>query len=358
MLQSASLWGVYGLSLLTLFLGLTLGYFVGKRPFDRTIAFSIYLIAGLVWFWGYDRLNHPNVISSPPFELRIVQPNITQTLKWDAKSQEANFKLLLEMTNRPSTFPLKAIIWPESAVSFFLEQEAFRRELIAAALPKDALIFIGAIRRTPSGVTPRQIWNSLLVLNDKGTIITFYDKAHLVPFGEYLPFREALDSVFGKGTIKKITVGTIDFSSGPGPQSIKLPEGFPAFSGLVCYEVIFPSAVINKDQPRPGWMINITNDAWYGNSSGPYQHLEMTRFRAVEEGIPIVRAANNGVSAVFDAYGRNMGDIRLSKQDVLDVFLPTPTYNVPLYARWGDWITLALIVGTLAFAWLLSRKKE
>ena len=233
----------------------------------------IYLIAGALWFWGYDRLNYRDVISSPPFAIRLVQPSIPQTLKWDAKVQEENFKLLLEMTQKPSVLPLKAIIWPESAISFFLEQEAFRRELIASCMPKGGLLFTGALRRTDPGIDPRQIWNSLLVLNDQGTIIAHYDKAHLVPFGEYLPFRATIGFSFGKGTIKKITAGTIDFTAGAGPESISLPDGFPSFSGLVCYEVIFPGAVINPTQPRPSWIINITNDAWYGNTSGPYQHL-------------------------------------------------------------------------------------
>jgi len=358
MTQLASLLGVYGLSLFILLLGLTLGYLVGKRPFDRVICISVYVLTGACWVWGYDRLNYTDVISSPPLAIRLVQPSIPQTLKWDPKRLEDNFNQLLEMSTQPSLFPLKAIIWPESAVPFPLEYQPYRREVIAGSLPKGALLITGSDRRTNTGVTPRQIWNSLIVLNDQGTIVAHYDKSHLVPFGEYLPFRSTLDALFGKGMIKKITVGAIDFSSGSGPETIPLPEGFPPFSGLVCYEVIFPGAVINSKQQRPGWMINLTNDAWYGNTSGPYQHFEMARFRAIEEGVPLVRVANNGVSVVFDAYGRNMGSIGLNKKEVLDVFLPTPTYKVPLYARLGDWITLILILGTFAFAWLFSFKRD
>jgi len=356
MTQAASLAGVYGLSLLTLLMAVTLGYLFGARAFERDIALSVYLIAILCWVWGKGRLDHPDVLPSPSLLIRLVQPNIPQTLKWDPVQRENNFQKLLIMTAAPSRVPLKAIIWPESAVPFFLEQEPDLCWRIAAVIPKDALLFTGAIRRTPSEKTPLEVWNSLLVLDDQGNIVTAYDKAHLVPFGEYLPIRKTLDALFGKGSLKKITAGSVDFSAGPGPQSIPLPKGLPPFSGLVCYEVIFPTAVINPTQNRPGWMINITNDAWYGNTSGPYQHLEMARFRAIEEGVPLVRSANSGVSAVFDGYGRNIGSLHLSKKGILDVDLPAPTRIVPPYARWGDWITLGLIMVMFALAWIFSLK--
>jgi len=356
MMQTVSLVGTYGLSLLALLMAVSLGYFVGKRPFERNIALTIYLIPILCWVWGKNRLDHPNVIPSPSLAIRLVQPSIPQTLKWDPKEKEAHLQQLLKMTQMPSSLPLKAVIWPESAVSFFLEQDPFRRVLIAEALPKGALLFTGALRKTPSGKTSLEIWNSLLVLNDQAEIMAHYDKAHLVPFGEYIPFRQALDSLFGKGSIKKITAGAMDFTPGPGPETTFLPTGFPSFSGLVCYEVIFPKAVINTEQPRPGWLINVTNDAWYGNTSGPYQHLEIARFRGIEEGIPLVRAANSGISAVFDAYGRTIGRIGLNQIGILDVLLPSPTQLTPFYGEWGDWVTLALIMGTLGVAWSFSFK--
>jgi len=356
MMQTASLAGVYGLSLLTLLMAVSLGYIVGKSPFERNISLSVYLIAALCLVWGKERLSHPDVISAPPLAIRLVQPSIPQSLKWDPVQREANFQRLLEITRRPSALPLKAIIWPESAVPFFLEQDNFHRNRIAEVMPKDSLLFTGALRRTPPGKTPVAFWNSLLTLNDQGQIVAHYDKSHLVPFGEYLPLRKILDALFGKGTIKKITIGTIDFTPGPGPESIPLPEGFPTFSGLVCYEVIFPRAVINLTQDRPGWMINVTNDGWYGRTSGPYQHLEIARFRAIEEGVPLVRAANSGVSAVFDAYGRNLGSLGLEKKGVLDVILPTPTRFIPLYAQWGDWIPLGLVLTILALSWAFSFK--
>jgi len=357
MRQFASLGGVYGLSFLTLLMAVSLVYIAGKRSFERNISLSIYLVTTLFWLWGKEHLSTPQVTATPPLAIRLVQPSTPQTLKWDPAQKEANLQKLLEMTAQPSLIPLKAIIWPESAVSFFLEQDLNHRLLIADALPQGSLLFTGGLRRTDDGVKLLNLWNSLLVLNDKGDMVAHYDKSHLVPFGEYLPFRSFLDRVFGKGSIKKITAGTLDFTAGSGPTTLPLPQELPPFSGLVCYEVIFPRAVINPTQPRPGWIINVTNDAWYGNASGPYQHLEAARFRAIEEGIPLVRVANSGVSAVFDAYGRTVGSLRLNEKGVLDVFLPSPTRVVPFYARWGDWITLGLIIGILSLAWGLSLKR-
>jgi len=354
LIQLASLAGVYGLTFLTLLMAISLRHIANKRLFERTIALVIYLSVGLFWLWGKERLAHPETLSAPPLAIRLVQPNIPQTLKWNPRQREKNFQTLLEMTAQPSLLPLKAIIWPESAVPFFLETHPEARKKIAETLPQGGLLFTGALRY--SG--PKRICNSLVALNDKAEIVAYYDKFHLVPFGEYLPLRNFWDRLFGEGVLKKITTGSIDFTAGPGPQPLCLPPDFPCCTGLVCYEVIFPRGIINPVLPRPEWIINITNDAWYGNSSGPYQHLESARFRAIEEGIPLVRAANSGISAVFDAYGRTIGSLGLNVKGVLDVILPAPLRKAPFYARWGDWITLGLIAGILSLALILSLKRR
>ena len=139
------------------------------------------------------------------------------------------------------------------------------------------------------------VWNSLVAIDHEGAIRASYDKSHLVPFGEYVPLRSVLP-------IQKITPGTIDFSAGDGPRTITLP-GLPPFSPLICYEAIFPDAVIDPAH-RPDWLLNITDDAWYGNTSGPYQHVAIARLRAIEEGLPLARDGDNGISAMFDPYGR------------------------------------------------------
>lgn len=359
-MQLASVVGVYGLSMLVVLMSICLGYIVGHNKMSRNIGLLVFAIAVFGWGWGKYRLENANVKEIEPLAIRLVQPNIKQTMKWDPQQREDNFITLLDLSMAPSSLPLNAVLWPETAVPFFLEQETFRRIQIADSLPKEALLFTGALRRSDSNEGKMQAWNSLLVLDDQGEIVASYDKAHLVPFGEYLPFRSTLDTLLGKGTIKKITTGTIDFTPGAGPELISLPQGFPSFSGLVCYEVIFPRAIVNPDQPRPDWLINVTNDAWYGNTSGPYQHLEITRFRAIEEGIPLVRVANSGISAVINAYGRNMGSLGLGKKGVLDIFLPAPTQAIPFYGHWGDRVTFVLILMLFGLGWVVSlqRKRE
>ena len=178
------------------------------------------------------------------------------------------------------------------------------------------------------------MWNSIEVLNVDGEIVARYDKAHLVPFGEFVPMRDILP-------IKKITAGSIDLSAGPGPRTITVP-GLPPFAGAVCYEAIFPGAIVNQ-QERPEWILNLTNDAWYGRSSGPFQHLASARTRTIEEGLPMVRVANNGISAVIDAAGRVRARISLDTIGYADFALPGPG-EPTFYSCAGDWSLVALLL--------------
>jgi len=171
-------------------------------------------------------------------------------------------------------------------------------------------------------------------LDANGDVVAYYDKAHLVPFGEYLPIRDALP-------FKKITAGSIDLSAGPGPRTIVLPH-LPPFAAVICYEAVFPGTVVNE-QERPEWILNLTNDAWYGRSSGPFQHLANARTRSVEEGLPMIRVANNGLSAVIDAAGRVRARINLDTIGYADVALPAPG-EPTLYSRAGDWTLVALLL--------------
>ncbi|MBM3522343.1 MAG: apolipoprotein N-acyltransferase, partial [Alphaproteobacteria bacterium] len=168
-----------------------------------------------------------------------------------------------------------------------------------------------------------------------GEIRATFDKFHLVPFGEYVPLRGVLP-------IERIAPGPVDFSPGPGPRTVRLP-GLPAFSPLICYEIIFPRRAIDPDE-RPEWILNVTNDAWFGLSAGPYQHFATARFRAVEEGLPVVRVANGGITAVIDAQGRVRARMGLGTRGILDAALP-PAIPPPPYARYGDGLLLALALG-------------
>ena len=271
--------------------------------------------------------------------LRLVQPSIPQTMKWDPAAAETNFQRLVELSGGAAEHKLAAVLWPEAAPPFLIERDGPHRAAIAAAAPKDGYVITGALTANPPPDPPVQIWNSIEAIDRAGTIQARYDKAHLVPFGEYVPFGDLLP-------MKKITPGSIDLSAGPGPRTLTLP-GLPAVSPIVCYEAIFPGRVVDRDA-RPLWILNLTNDAWYGRSSGPYQHFAIARTRAIEEGLPLVRVANNGISGVVDPAGRVVARTRLDSVGYADVALPAAV-SPSLYAAAGDWIfAVMLLLGMVA----------
>jgi apolipoprotein N-acyltransferase len=225
------------------------------------------------------------------------------------------------------------IIWSETAITYSLANDSALRRALARIVPPGGLLLSGAMRRSGNGGQMR-IWNSLHALNPSGQIRGTYDKFHLVPFGEYVPFR----SLF---SFSKLTQGRTDFSSGPGLRTLEL-AGLPPVGPLICYEVIFPGRVTEPGK-RPAWLLNVTNDAWFGTSSGPYQHFASVRLRTVEEGLPAVRVANTGISAVIDSYGRVLDRLGLNRAGVIDSPLPRPAEVRTLYSRIGNWVIPILI---------------
>jgi len=236
---------------------------------------------------------------------------------------------------------------------------------IGDLLPQGTALIAGATRVEWAAGTPkrpRRLFNSLLVLGKGGLLISLYDKIHLVPFGEYLP--HALRPLLAMIGMQQLA-GRLGFDSGISPRPILTVPGLPGVVPLICYEAIFPAAVVQgpegrraerpeggseQDRQRPALIVNLTNDGWFGNTTGPRQHLHQARVRAVEEGLPLIRAANNGVSAAFDAYGRPLGQLDLNVRGTIDVPLAV-SLPPPPYARFGD----ALFVGVwLVGALLLS----
>ncbi len=338
-LQSVALVGIYGLSFVSV-LAVSLLALLGSprqgpmwaaRRWAPAIAAGVLILVPA--FGGAIRLAiMPSVLTGT--RLRLVQPSIPQTLKWDPAAARDNFRRLLDLSAAPAREPLAAILWPEAATPFVLGRDPAARRAIAAVVPKGGYLVTGTLRANPPPAPVEQIWNSIEALDDRGDIVAHYDKTHLVPFGEYVPFRNLLP-------VTKVTAGTIDFSAGGGPQTINLP-GLPAFAPLICYEAIFPGAIVDEAD-RPAWMLNVTNDAWYGRTSGPYQHFAIARTRAVEEGLPLVRVANNGISAVVDPLGRVLERTDLDAVGYVDAMLPSPVGRTP-YARTGDWMLLVLLV--------------
>ena len=325
--QSASLFGSYGLTFVTLCAAVLPAALTtpGKRTayIANGLALGGFLILGL---WGAWRLQAPTTYL-PDTYVRLVQPNIAQNLKWDPQERAGNFELLLEMTALPSDRPLTHIIWPETAVTYFLDSDAPHRLRISAVLPEQATLLTGAPRQEISPTGDKLFFNSLLALNRSGMISASYDKFHLVPFGEYVPFRSF-------GPIAAATAGLGAFTAGPGPRSLHTP-GLPPLSPLICYEVIFPHHVVDPHD-RPRLLVNITNDAWYGRTAGPHQHLAISRMRAIEEGMPLIRVANTGISAVIDAYGRTLQSLPLGAAGNIDTMIPEATPQLTINSHYGE----------------------
>lgn len=333
-IQAAAWMGVHGLSLATVLLALA--PLAGRRGWaGMGLALAVFAGIGLIRLW-------PAEPEPEPVALVLVQGNVAQEAKWREDTRMPIFRRYIELTDNGVRAAMAqapesriVVVWPETASPFLLASDARAAEMATAPLPPGALLLAGSVR-AEFGADGRasRVWNSLVALDAQGTVLDAYDKAHLVPFGEYTPLRGLLPI--------RIVVSALDFTAGPGLRSITLP-GLPAFGGLICYEVIFPGRVAAAE--RPGFLLNITNDAWFGVSAGPYQHLAAARLRAVEEGLPLVRAAQTGISTVLDARGRTVARMGLAETGVLLAPLPRPLPATP-FAHLGLWIPglmLALI---------------
>ena len=350
MLQSTSWFGIYGLSFVTMLAAALLSLLGAaslnpvahwRRALPAMAAAALILVpAGA----GALRL-HLAPTAETGIWLRLVQPSIAESAKWDPDAAEENFRRLIELSSAPATHPLTAVIWPEAAATFFLERDEPHRKAIAAVAPQGGYVITGALRGAPLTGPVDQVWNSIEVVDPAAKVVAQYDKAHLVPFGEYMPLGDVLP-------LKKFTPGTIDLSAGPGPRTLTL-DRLPPFSPLICYEAIFPDAIVDKED-RPAWLLNVSNDAWYGRSAGPYQHFAMARTRAIEEGLPLVRVANNGITGVVDAEGRVLAHTELDSIGYDDITLPAAGGATP-YFYFGDWIFFAMLAAAavvgLAPAW-------
>lgn len=348
MLQPAALIGAYGLTLVTLLAAavpaLWLDPAAGRRGRILATAGCGLLLCGLA-SWGWARLPDAAAPVVDGVVVRVVQGNVEQRDKWDPTLKPRHVLRYLSLSAAATVPTVRAegvapaaaptvVVWPETAVAYLLDA-GIAMPGLAGAVPEGGTLLFGAARAEGD-----RVYNSVLALAGDGTVRWAFDKAHLVPFGEYVPFRGILP-------IDPIVQGSRDFSPGSGPATLALP-GAPPVSPLVCYEAIFPGGVVDAGE-RPGWLLNLTNDAWYGRSSGPYQHQAITRMRAVEEGLPIVRAANTGISFVADPFGRTLAELALGVTGSLDAPLPAalpPT----LYSRSGDLPVLLMIALILAGA--------
>ncbi|MEJ0063399.1 MAG: apolipoprotein N-acyltransferase [Alphaproteobacteria bacterium] len=332
--QAASLLGLYGLTFLTLVAACLPAALAaaGRRRFALAANLAALGVFAALGLWGGARMQAPPAFLAEPY-VRLVQPNIAQNMKWDSANRARNFDMLLELSAEPAARPVTHVIWPETAAAYFLEDDLPHRLQIAAALPEHAILLTGAPRQAIAANGERRFFNSLLAIDKSAAVIAAYDKFHLVPFGEYVPFRQF-------GPIAAAAAGLGEFFAGTGPRSLRVP-GLPVSSPLICYEIIFPHEVSDHDD-RPQLLINVTNDAWYGRTSGPYQHLDAARMRAIEEGTPILRAANTGISAVIDPYGRVIQQLALEEKGRIDTQLPLALEKATPYSHYGNLILIVL----------------
>ncbi|PCI49326.1 MAG: apolipoprotein N-acyltransferase [Alphaproteobacteria bacterium] len=347
MLQTTAIWGIYGLGLLTIFLAL-IPYLLIQMTGKRNIIIGIgLLIIGAMAAYGMKQLSEPTKFRDD-VTLKIIQANINQKDKWDPQKKADNFLKHLRMSKSRPEEGITHVIWPETAVIYFLDKEPSRRFLIADILGQNTLLMTGfpRIERLPEF----RVWNSFVVVDGAGNAGHIYDKYHLVPFGEYIPdiFSDFL-SLIGLGTM----VDGTSYSRGEAIRTLH-PPATPPVGILICYEIIFPGQVVDHNDP-PDWLLNITNDAWYGSFSGPYQHLVQTRVRAIEEGLPIVRSAGTGVSAVIDAYGRVVKSLGLNKQGTIISPLPAKRDSVTLYSINSPWVFQFIMILLYGFGILFHR---
>ncbi len=313
--QIISCTGIFGLSMFSLF-WISCSYLWIIKP--KALSTKIYTVLclltfSLCYYWGDARIKRYQDLPNQNISMRLVQPNIPQTLKWDSQHEYQNLKNMMRLSLQNQREDLKVILWPEAAVTFRMTPEIMT--YLSQILLDQRYLITGGIRHQD-----HSLWTSIFAIDFKGEAQGVYDKHHLVPFGEYIPLRKIVDQIY-PGTVKKLSHGIQDFADGVGPKYMNVPD-VPPFIPLICYEVIFPGQISDPTNPPTTWILNITNDGWYGNTAGPRQHLVMSKFRAIEEGIPLVRVANTGISAVITSAGEILHHLDFETEGVLDFTLP------------------------------------
>ena len=351
MIQTASVWGVFGLSTVSIFIA-GLPALVKGRSYREfwpvlTMLFMIAALAG----YGVHRLKQaPDMTDTVNGTMiRLVQPNIPQGIKWSKDEAEQNLMKLVHLSRAGEAEKISHVVWPETATQFLLQEDKFAQSMVISALTPGSILLAGSLRseRNEAGEIMK-LFNSIVAINDVGLSLGSYDKSHLVPFGEYIPFAEFFPFV------RQIVPVPMDFSTGQGIKTKFIPRTLPV-GMLVCYEVIFPGRVADK-KARPYWLVNVTNDGWYGISAGPHQHFAAAQMRAVEEGLPLARSANTGISGMIDAYGRIAASLELGTQGYVDFGLPRRTKEPTIYSVYGNKVPLIFFLALLAIAAMPLKK--
>jgi apolipoprotein N-acyltransferase len=323
LMQSDAVIGLFAMSALAVLVFAMPALIADRRHMRVGLALALVLAIAHAGFGFYRLHNAPPVAkeSANGTHIRIVQPSIAQDMKWDDGARRAIFDKLIALTEAPPEAGKpkpSVIVWPETSIPYILSRTPEALARIGSALSDGQVLLAGAVREEAgTGMTGPRYYNAIYAINERGEIIDAVDKVHLVPFGEYLPLEHWLRAL-GLQEVVEMPGG---FSAAASRHSLRVSDHL-AFLPLICYEAIFPAELGYKGQ-RATAILNVTNDAWYGDTPGPYQHFRQSELRAVEQGLPLVRAANNGLSAVVDPYGRITDGLALNAVGVIDVSLPS-----------------------------------
>jgi apolipoprotein N-acyltransferase len=352
LLKLSTLVGTYGLSALVILLSAAVWF----ENFKRWLAVAVIVgTTALLWLLPLSSVPEHNLIIKP---VRVIQPDIGQQDKWKPGFSDIAAERLARLSSLPGGAHPRLLLWPEAAVTEPMEDQRalpysafaeFERRRAAASIGPDEYLLTGGIALfSPDGTRVTAAANSIYVLGQSGQIVARYDKAHLVPYGEYLPMRPLLSTL----GLSRLAPGDVDFAPGPGPRTVTVPNwGKVGFQ--LCYEIIFSGHVVDG-RNRPDFIFNPSNDAWFG-SWGPPQHLAQARLRAAEEGLPVIRSTPTGISAVIDANGHVQNYVRWKGTGVIDTALPPSAIRLTAFARLGNIIPLAIGFALLILAIVLER---
>lgn len=329
--QIAAVVAIWGISFLTIIWAASIygaiNILMKKASYKEYLS---YIIIALISFalcqvYGENRLNHPPKTIEQNAKVRVIQANIDQNISSRMRNYHLNFMKHLNLSKKNNE-QIDYIIWPEGAHEYDLEPEVLNA--LKTAIPENALLILNATRRE---YEPYKHWNSMFAVNNHGEIYDYYDKIHLVALGEFIPFRSILPF------INKITPGGIDFARG---NKLKTFKARHPFMPSICYEAAFP----DRSPEFFTWILNITNDGWFGKSIGPYQHLAIAKFRTIEQGVPMVRASLTGISAIIDSFGFIQESLPLLTEGVLDGNLPGYISNFTPFHNYGYLCIIALLL--------------
>ena len=336
-MQSAAVIGVDGLSLIAVLLFAAPALLGENKARWRGLVLPILILAALAG-WGYLRPFYlPVVDGGKTIEARLVQPSVPQNLKWDAAEKQKIFDQLMRLTKEKSEKRADLILWPETALPYLLQERPQTLADMGDALEDGQLILTGAIRVEGETGGGARYYNSVLAINDKGEVSGAADKLHLVPFGEYLPLADWLEPLGAN----PLVVAPGAFSPGNAAEQIAGPKGIKIMP-LICYEVIFAGPAMRQVK-GVDLIVNVTNDAWYGATPGPYQHFRQAQLRAIENGLPMLRVGNNGLSGLIDPTGKVSGGLALNAAAYSDVTV-TLARSTTIYSKHGTVIALAMVV--------------